>query len=551
MSPFWIILEILLNGFDAAYLMSFPTVKLGAHQWVRKSYIVCFWIFLTAVYSVINFSTAFSFISMQVFMLPMIFYLLIFIKGKIWIRFLWFFFAYMLIITSDTLILSIYANLCQIPEELFSQQNIYRLNFILMCKPITIIYWYLLLRNPRLQAITHQNTTFFFVASFFCFAVAALILFFCPMETEYIQFSLHWFPFFFLVLTLGNFIYLQTLKDKYKNMSWDTYLTSAFAYLYKTPQEWTIQPDNQQWQTTVSYKSIIAYYWNHLLHNQKLQQLLCKSRIFFIVFTILGLGFILLFPIIYPLSNLHITFLLFFFAFVLFLANLLYFISFKRIETAHQKRMQIQAQEMEESYHKDLLYTYENLRLFRQKLLQQLHTIWRTEKENSSYWRKQLDCFTQINQQLKQLDYTGNELVDITLAMKKELAAQYGIAIHLDIAPFFPEAISVTDMTILVDNLLDDAIHVLQNMKPPSIKKELSFSWQPSDSHLNLQLIYTYDHQKRKFYFLQQKSLLQTSKLGFITIKDIVNKYHGSIALQNSQQTLAIVMQLPLSNDKK
>ncbi len=425
MSFFWIVFEIFINGYEAAYSMSFPTLKLGLKKWVKKHYIIYYWFFLTIIFSLINFLTDFHLISMYAFLIPVIVYLFVFIKGSIWLRFLWFFLAYLIIISTDILVISVYTNINHVSQAMIFQENIYRLQIVLISKPITLFLWYLFMWNQFFQNISDNLKRFFLVINLFSFAICALILLLYPFSSKYFQFFLHWFPFFFLILNLGNLIYYKMLQDQYKHFSWDSFLTSAFAYLYKTPTEIKIQPGEQQWQTTLSYKNLISYYWNQLLHNQRLQQLVRKNTMLLIILTILCIGIVVLFSFLHPLTDRKEIYLLFFLATMLLLANLLHFIFLRRIETVYKKNQEQQAQQLKDFYQLDLLTTYENLRSFRQTLLQQIQSIWRTKKQKaSSHWRKQLDYFTQINQQLQQLYFTGNDLIDLAIAVKQALAYQ-------------------------------------------------------------------------------------------------------------------------------
>ncbi len=119
---------------------------------------------------------------------------------------------------------------------------------------------------------------------------------------------------------------------------------------------------------------------------------------------------------------------------------------------------------------------------------------------------------------------------------------------RLDIDPTFPNTLLVTDLTIIVDTLLHNAITILQGIKEPYFEKSFIFSWKLTSPYLTIKIIYVYNNKPKRnpFYFLPyHQQTVQKIKLGISAVQDIVQQNHGSITLQNKQQSFSVIIQLP------
>lgn len=92
MSTVWVLIEIIVNAFEATYFITIMAARCELKSWVKKNHVIISIIALTAFFSCINFGTAFSLVSAYIFPTIVGIYFLIFTQGTFLNRFLWFFF---------------------------------------------------------------------------------------------------------------------------------------------------------------------------------------------------------------------------------------------------------------------------------------------------------------------------------------------------------------------------------------------------------------------------------------------------------------------------
>ena len=427
MSIFWIIFEIFLNGFDAAFFMSFSTIKLGVKGWVKKRDIILCWLFLVLAFSIINFSTTFSLISMYLFPVLILCYVFIFIKGRFLIRLFWVILPFVFMAPFETLILSFIVESFKIPFEMILQQNIYRLLFVVIIKIGETFFCFLLIGKKQFIHLKHKNLILFFILNIFCLYVAVYVLIVNPIKDIYMQVSFIIIPFLFLLLNIYNFISIKLIENKHK--------------------------ENLKEHT-------------------------------------------------------------------------------KSLQLAHQS---------------DLLKAYENLRLFKQEILENLQAIWSNAKNHDSNLIKEnILRLNQINQQLSIIQRTGNDLLDIMISMREAMAANLGISINLDTINPINNNFDLTEFNILIDELLDNAIKTLQNTSSSDFLKNINISLQTINDYFIIEMEYPYDSENYQNSIQYYNNRFKNHQINS-NIQKIVEKNNGFLFIQNQDYYCTIFIKLPLS----
>lgn len=172
MSFSWALFEILLNAFDAFYLMIFPTVKCGFKDWGVKRDFFYNWLFIVIVFSVINFSTDFSFISIYLFPAVIAGYLLIFLKGKITYRIIWLIIPMLIILTIEMSLTFVFANIVGISYDETFGQTIYSFATAILCKLIEFAIGLFILRSKYFKQIGNIKKNLPFVVMYIVCMIA-------------------------------------------------------------------------------------------------------------------------------------------------------------------------------------------------------------------------------------------------------------------------------------------------------------------------------------------------------------------------------------------
>lgn len=423
----WIIIEVIFNCFDATYLLFFPAIKCGFKKWVQKKDIILFWIFLVTAYSIINFSTNFSFISMYVFPALVLIYLFTFIEGDMKARLFWWLVPLITLLVIEIAVTSIYIHIRNISLELVLQPNMYHLQNVIIGKTLLTLFWVLIIRYWKIQHVSFNTNMFFVLTNVLC---AFMVLF--------------------------------------------IFLVNNIASVY--------------------------------------------FRMFFLCVPI-----------------------------ILYILNVYHFIYIKKTNLKNIEKMELQKKELKLNYYKNLLQSYDIFKVFRNEFNGHLQTIWANTKDLSNK-NKSIELFIEANQCLSEYKRTGNDLLDIAICEKQFIAANYGIAISIETKnlsiniPF-----SIKDVAIVLDNLLDDAINILQDINDEEIIKNVDIFLQTSKDKLNIKIEYPVDS-KINYTFINDTIELQTSPKDYFVsefVKDIIDKYQGSIFIENKEYYLSIIINFP------
>lgn len=119
----------------------------------------------------------------------------------------------------------------------------------------------------------------------------------------------------------------------------------------------------------------------------------------------------------------------------------------------------------------------------------------------------------------KEYSKTGNEDVDSLLNYELSLAAEFGAEIIYDVN--LPEKLNISsfDMTIILGNLMDNAIEALRH----SERKLLKVSIQFNKGIIRIDIENSYDSQYRKKHDGREHGI------GLLSVENTLQKYHGKL----------------------
>lgn len=420
MSIPWILLEILLNGFDAAYIMSIVSKKAGLKSWVKKSHILIFWFCLVVAYCIINFTTQFNLISMYLFPAVSLVFVFWFVQGNYSIRIFWTIFPYTMVMFCELFLLSLFMYIYKLSLENVIQQGTYRLIWVISCKTLESIIWFCLLKRKEIN----------------------------------LSFNLKY---------LRSFIFI----------SFFSLIVIGFLYLFGLM---------------------------NIIHNGGFTSTIAN-------------GTLLTF----------ICFLLFF--------NFLY----KKSTDKNQELIR-QNHTLKTTYHAELIKAYKAVRQSRYDILQHLQTVWSASKtQKPTEMQKYAEAFEQINQQL-QVNYdSGDDLVDVIVAVKESEAFHFGIAFYLNGKLPAVHSIQSEDICIITDHILSQALGELTSITnfDSDMAKVLILSFVEEEGGVSI--------------CTENPNCGDEYEMTMEKIQDIVDRYQGSIVIENEAfyRTIMITLQYP------
>ncbi len=121
----------------------------------------------------------------------------------------------------------------------------------------------------------------------------------------------------------------------------------------------------------------------------------------------------------------------------------------------------------------------------------------------------------------KEYSKTGNEDVDSLLNYELSLAAEFGAGIIYDVN--LPEKLNISsfDMTIILGNLIDNAIEALRHSKKKLLKVNIQFN----KGIIRIDIENTYDPTYKK------KDDGREHGIGLLSVENTLQKYHGKLNL--------------------
>ena len=212
----WILLEIGLNGFDAAYIMSLSTDKNSLKSWVQRKHIVAFWLALVSVFCTINFLTNFNL--MSIFLFPMLatLYPLLFNKVNALRQTIYLLLATALMVCIEFLVVSTMMNVYSLSLlEIVSNPDT-RLQVIIIGKTVILLTWLYFLRQKKQGKNTTQDAfRTYIIIIFICSFSFAM---FSAFKESFIIEGIHkfMFPFILLFVFISILLFLHDNRKKYQ-----------------------------------------------------------------------------------------------------------------------------------------------------------------------------------------------------------------------------------------------------------------------------------------------------------------------------------------------
>lgn len=324
---------------------------------------------------------------------------------------------------------------------------------------------------------------------------------------------------------------------------------SAVMYFYKVPMDDVLQQGSSRFLIAVLSKLIESVIWYYLM-KQKKADFLFKAKyvrnFVFISFTsFLLLASLYVFGIMNTLYNKGFFNLITNLMFYIFISFLFFFNILSKKAIDENKKLGKQNEELEKqkeelkkqnhslkaAYHSELIKAYKTVRQSRYDIVQQLQGIWSASSvQKSNGLQKYVEAFEQINQQL-QVDYdTGDELVDVVIAVKEAEAFHLGIALHLNGRLPTVHAIQSEDICIIIDHLLSRVLEEVHTIVDPDMAKVISLSLLVGDEGITISL--------------ENPTCGDELEIGMDKIQDIVDKYLGKVSEENEDYYRTILVHL-------
>ncbi len=414
MSAFWIVFEVLLNGYDAAYLISISSKGAGLQNWVKKRHLVLYWIFLVTAFCAVNFSTQFSLISVIVFpCITLTFY--VFLYGRVYERMFWLMLPFTLMFFLELIILSSWLLIAREPISTFIAQGTYRLLWALFNKIIESCVFIYLHKQKQKKIIS----------------IFMLQLF--------LSIGIVWFSMIICVLISG-------IGDEV---------------------------------------------YNQLISRQIPMLILC------------------------------------------------YMVCLLCLILMMKKERQTEVEMLKTNCNLKVIEAYKRVRQFRIDTFQYLQGIW-TLVPNTDDRQKYIEAFEQIDQKM-QINYdTGDELLDIVMAIKWETAFDMGIAIHMEgkLPPI--HFIVPEDICLIMDHILNCVLSEVQSIHDPDAAKVVLIKLEGQKRELVIQVENPTDG---KIELLVMNG-----------IQNIIDKYQGNVIIEHKEYYRTMVVRLTypcfLSDDR-
>lgn len=257
MSTIWVLIEIIVNAFEATYFITIMAARCELKSWVKKSHVIISIIALTAFFSCINFCTAFSLISAYIFPALVGVYFLIFTQGPFLNRFLWLAFPYAILSIWDLLTLVVLANIHHLPLEMFYPQSIYRLEWIVSSNIFVAICWYVILTKK--QENVQLNSQALVSFSVLCFvSICFITIIFLYDITSIIHSNIAFFvPICLLFICYGiHFINIQNMniEDIERQERYNSEIVKSYEFLRGFRYE-TIESLQNIWTVILNQKN--------------------------------------------------------------------------------------------------------------------------------------------------------------------------------------------------------------------------------------------------------------------------------------------------------
>lgn len=211
----WIMFTIGLNAFNAAYFLSFPTVKCGAKDGVTKKDIFYYWFFFVAILSSINFITNFSFISLYLFPVLILFYVKFFIQGSFVQKALWSILPIIVMAIIEPSIAYFFAYLTGVSFLSILTPNMFHVQITLVGKIFDLAFCLLVLRMQDMKGIGFKRSFLFITVNMLCLTMIAILFLTRNLGDIYFRSFILLIASIIFLINMGSFI--VQITDEVKN----------------------------------------------------------------------------------------------------------------------------------------------------------------------------------------------------------------------------------------------------------------------------------------------------------------------------------------------
>ncbi len=221
----------------------------------------------------------------------------------------------------------------------------------------------------------------------------------------------------------------------------------------------------------------------------------------------------------------------------------------KELQQLLDQKLQLQQVELELKSHQELAATHEKFKKFQMNVNENLQVLWSLAKMHKiPQFETYLRQFVQINQQFAHLCHTGNDVFDMVLASKEALANLHCIHLRAKVSLPPEDQFNAIDLGSILINLLDNAIEALQKLIPAEgTEKIIELSLVSRGDFYEIQVKNPCTGlEKRSQEDLASLSSTQNLGLGLKIVKELVDRYHGTLQITQADFFFTVLIQLPL-----
>lgn len=219
---------------------------------------------------------------------------------------------------------------------------------------------------------------------------------------------------------------------------------------------------------------------------------------------------------------------------LLILANVLTFYLYDRLSQFYLKKIDSEVLEKERQYYfhqcELMNQLYENTSSYRHDLRNHMMMIAElAEKRNYTEIQTYVGEHVQALSNLKTYSHTGNVYLDSILNFKFSEAELLGVDIQYEIDASNAYTIDRRDLTIILGNLLDNAITAVSDIP----NKEIRFLFRENKGRIIISIINSYDGTVvlKDQKLISRKRDAQLHGYGLKNVQQTVDKYHGTVKI--------------------
>ncbi len=159
--------------------------------------------------------------------------------------------------------------------------------------------------------------------------------------------------------------------------------------------------------------------------------------------------------------------------------------------------------------------------------------------------RKFLDEYIGQSEAKDEISKSGNLAVDALINYKNMTAREKGITIHLESQIPAELPYESTDLSIILGNLLENALHASQKL-PPEQRRVQVMAQMLSPAMLGLVVENRYDGMLKKQQGILRSTKHEGTGIGLVSAETVVHKYNGNLHLETEEQIFRVNVLLNL-----